>query len=386
MTTMTSTALTRALLPFFLILPAWSAKGIADPVPQADAIGKPWSLRGLPTENEEHLNISGIAMSKDRELLVVGADEESAVQILLREDDGKYKLIDNGNHPLARGNETEIDIEGIARDGKRFWVIGSHSLKRKSVKGPEKLKTKDEKKREKGKRLARDYNHERMATVVPEPTREWLYVLKIKDNGKVDKDSIARASLRTIFANHPILSPFRAIPSKENGIDIEGLALIPDADDKKKAKLLVGLRGPVLRGPHAVVLVVDAERKKSELELELDDTLYLPLGGRGIRGLSRLDDDGKDFLVLAGPVGDAPVSYMIYQWNGKDGIPEIDDLDAAESLRPLCGIPQPAGATGAKAEGIHVLKQDNGKVHFVIVYDSAEDGGATEFACDLSGS
>jgi hypothetical protein len=82
-------------------------------------------------------------------------------------------------------------------------------------------------------------------------------------------------------------------------------------------------------------LVVDTERKKSELELELADTLYLPLGGRGIRGMSRLDDEGKDFLVLAGPVGDAPVPYIVYQWNGEDGIPEIGNLNAADSVRLL---------------------------------------------------
>jgi hypothetical protein len=335
-------------------------------------------LQGLPTENEVYLNISAITMSADRTLMVVGADEESAIQILTRTSDVKYELVDDGNFSVAPYTETELDIEGIARNGKRFWIIGSHSLKRKSIKAPGKLDADADE----------DYNHERMATIVPEPTREWLYLLKIGNDGKVDADRTARGSLRTIFANHPLLSRFTSIPSKENGIDIEGLTLIPDPEDKDDATLLVGLRGPVLRGPRAIVLVVKAKRKGSELKLKLEDTRYLALDGRGIRGMSRIDDSGERFLVLAGPVGDAPVSYMVYHWNGEDTIPEIRDPNAENNVRPLCEIeiPRPTGQDSAKAEGIHVLEEDRGKIRFVIVYDSVENGGATQFSCDLGSS
>ncbi|WP_457090403.1 DUF3616 domain-containing protein [Microvirga sp. P5_D2] len=40
--------------------------------------------------------------------------------------------------------------------------------------------------------------------------------------------------------------PFLSIPSKENGFDVEGLAV-------REGRISPGLRGPVLRG-HAVVL------------------------------------------------------------------------------------------------------------------------------------
>jgi|GEM_PF-513843 len=354
--------------------------GQAVPSGVADAkLEQTWTLDGLPTENDEHLNISGIAMSADLNLLVLGADEESAVQILRRHGEGEYAQVEGGNYALDPGQETELDIEGIARSGHDYWVVGSHSLKRKTIRDRREL----EQRLDDGKNLKNNYNHERIATTVPEPTREWVYVVKIDDEGAVKADSVVRGSLRTILTNHPLLAPFRTIPSKENGIDIEGLALIPDEDDKKKAKLYVGLRGPVLRGPRAVVLVLDAERKRSKLKLKLDDTKYLALDGRGVRGISRLDDGGDGFLVLAGPIGDAPVPYLVYQWNGKDTIPEADKLHAADNVQPLCRISPPEETPGAKAEGIQVLGRDGDQVRFVIVYDSVENGSASEFTCKL---
>ena len=49
------------------------------------------------------------------------------------------------------------------------------------------------------------------------------------------------------------LGPFRKIPSKENGFDVEGIAA-------HGSRLLLGLRGPVLRGI-AIVLELAVESK-----------------------------------------------------------------------------------------------------------------------------
>ena len=179
-----------------------------------------------------------------------------------------------------------------------------------------------------------------------EPTREWLYRVRLDADGKVLPESVVRGSLRDILANHPVLARFRNIPSKENGIDIEGLALMPSSEGEKKTKLLIGFRGPTLRGPLAVVLVVEAKDKSADdgthvLKIKLLDTLYLGLGGRGIRGIGEVSGDHGGYLVLAGPVGDAPIPYVLYYWNGKDTVAEIDALNAADNIKRVCNVPPP---------------------------------------------
>ncbi|MFO0119910.1 MAG: DUF3616 domain-containing protein, partial [Cyanobium sp.] len=56
-----------------------------------------------------------------------------------------------------------------------------------------------------------------------------------------------RDALSQVLAADPLIAPFLKIPSKENGLDIEGIAA-------RAERLLVGLRGPVLRG---IALVLD---------------------------------------------------------------------------------------------------------------------------------
>jgi hypothetical protein len=343
-----------------------------------------WQLQSLPTGAKEHLNISAITMNEEGSLLVVGADEVSHIQILKKSGEAKFTLLDDGNFALA-SDETELDIEGIARNKEYTWVIGSHSMSRKSMLSLEKLKEKLKEKQSSGDKLSENYNHERIATVAVEPTREWLYRLEIGNNGSVRRDSIRRGSLRDIFANHPVLGRFQNIPSKENGIDIEGLAVIAD-DDPKQTRLLAGLRGPLLRGPLAVVLDVSANEGNADdgrpiLKIKLKKTHYLTLGGRGVRGMSGMNNKKDGYLILAGPVGGEPTPYMLYHWNGEDSVPEIDTPDAVHNVTELCRIPPPEGAPRAKAEGVHFLLEEEGIVKFVIVYDSAINGAPTVFSC-----
>lgn len=87
---------------------------------------------------------------------------------------------------------------------RRAIIYTTASFFSKSLRDKDELKKKDDKKRAEGKRLKKDYNHKRMETVAREPTREWLCRLDIDEDGKVDADSIARGSLRGIFANHAL--------------------------------------------------------------------------------------------------------------------------------------------------------------------------------------
>jgi uncharacterized protein DUF3616 len=85
------------------------------------------------------------------------------------------------------GSKKEVGIEGIAAGKKYIYVIGSQSRKR-------------------------------LAKIKIEPNREQLFRLELNAEGRLVKDSIKSISLRDIIANHPVLSLFQSIPSKENGM------------------------------------------------------------------------------------------------------------------------------------------------------------------------
>ena len=364
----------------------FSSLAFGDTPPVAEKI-EDWRLLSMPTDVNEYMNISAVTMNEEGSLLVLGDDEKSHIQILGKSGEVKFKLHDDGNFALA-SEETELDIEGIARNRDFTWVIGSHSMSRKSMLNPERLKQKQ--KQGSGEKLSANYNHERIATVAVEPTREWLYRLEITDSGSVRQDSIRRGSLRDIFANHPVLGRFQNIPAKENGVDIEGLALIAGGV-AENARLLVGLRGPLLRGPLAVVLDVSANEENSDdgrpiLKIKLEKTHYLALGGRGVRGMSGMENKMDGYLILAGPVGGEPTSYMLYHWNGEDSVPEIETPDASHNVTELCRIPPPEAEPRAKAEGVHFLFEGDGIIKFVIVYDSVINGAPTVFSCKFSRS
>lgn len=315
-------------------------------------------------------NISGVAAKGG--LLVVGADEGGDVLVFKQKDELEYNETEHVCIPLdgkkcgdARKG-AEIDIEGIAWGTKYLYVIGSHSIARKKVKSK---KTPEE-------------NRQRLETIKVEPTRDQLFRVELDKQGKVAHGTkIQQLSLRKLLVNHPVLSIFTPIPSKENGIDIEGLA-VKEVDGHDQ--LYIGFRGPVLRGNHALVMVLDFERGEfTESSIKQDaehpKVHYLNLGGRGIRGMTELENGG--FLLLTGPVGDALLGddksiYQVVFWNGKE-----DDL-AGVAGKILCNIPTP---DGTKAEGIELLNKNRAATdvyHFVIVYDGAEKGGATVFTCE----
>src|SRR4030095_377034 len=87
--------------------------------------------------------------------------------------------------------------------------------------------------------------------------------------------------------------------SKDNGLDVEGLAVHGDT-------LYIGLRGPVLRGWACVLEVLPTTDDRDPTRLRVaafsDGARYrkhlLDLGGLGVRDLC---PDGDDLLVLAGP-------------------------------------------------------------------------------------
>jgi len=222
--------------------------------------------------------------------------------------------------------DVEIDLEGLAANGSLLYAAGSHSLKRRRI--------------EPGS--SRAANRERIETVIHEENRDRLYRLRFEDDGArlVQLDQV---NLRALLAADAVLAPSSAIPGKENGLNIEGLAIDGDA-------LRVGLRGPILREGHIAVL-----RLKFD-EPDAYRTDYVQLDGRGIRGMTTV---ANGFLLLVGP---AP--YELMHWDGKD-------------MGRLTSIGRVPTAKGARAEGVELLAETETTYEVVIVFDGPENGAPT---------
>ncbi|TDF82353.1 DUF3616 domain-containing protein [Pseudomonas sp. H9] len=274
--------------------------------------------------------------------------------------------------PIPEADD-EIDIEGLAydQDSGYLWVVGSHSLKRKKA-DPDKPAQK---------------NIKRLSTIEADGNRFLLArvpVVQQHDHHElawvVDADGRTAAQLRgnalgndltAEIAKDDQLRDFLRIPGKDNGFDIEGLAVIG-------SRLLLGLRGPVLRG-WTVLL---------EIEPELDgnsvDTLVLKkigedgrryrkhffsLNGLGVRDLCV---SGDDLLILAGPTMDLDGPVTVFRWRGGFGADEALVV-FAEQLETVLQVPFGQGDDHAEGMCLFDRGEEGGEV-LLIVYDAVAQG------------
>jgi hypothetical protein len=203
-------------------------------------------------------------------------------------------------------------------------------------------------------------NRERLTENELEPLRETLFRFELDSDGELDSE-VEMISLRKRIDMDEVLRPFVQIPSKENGIDIEGIAIADDGE------IAVAFRGPVLRGGFVPMLFFEFDKPEDA------EMIYVNLGGRGVRDIARVEDG---FLLIGGPVGDEPVTFELYYWDGEDCVPGID-VDVTVPLEPLGQVPLPEEK--AKAEGLVVLNETDSHYDVLIVYDGVEEGNVARF-------
>ncbi|WP_119730567.1 DUF3616 domain-containing protein [Thermomonospora amylolytica] len=319
---------------------------------------------------QTHVNLS--AVRQDGRCLWVAGDETATVERLTAELDAGGNVTGYGDQrtvPLAdlvelpAGPDEEADIEGLARANGWLWAVGSHSLKRKRIKEGQP----DAKARK------------RLATVVREENRHVLVRIPLvtgpdglPEPVRADGDRTAAVlggrgdSLTDLLADDPHLAPFLNIPSKDNGIDVEGIAAVGE-------RLYIGFRGPVLRG-WAVLVEIWPDTHPDDpgrLRLRRIDggdryrTHFLDLGGLGIRDLC---PDGDDLLILAGPTMALSGPVRVLRWRGaaKVAAPDIVHRHELDHVGDL-----PHGDGEDHAEGIAVLDESHGPgPTLLVVYDS----------------
>ena len=288
-------------------------------------------------------DISAIAYTGN--MLIFGSDEGVYIQLLNRLNARNDLLAFHANPNLVKllDSETEIDIEGMAWAEGVLYVIGSHSLKRKKPK------------------LKREFkeNQTRIADVILEESRNNLFRLTFDHKKRQFLPRINRIDLKDILSSDPILSRFCNIPGKENGINIEGIAV------DENQMLYLGFRAPVLRLNYVPVMVFSFTNP-ARYKL-----LFINLHGDGIRDITKVKDG---FLLISGPMGDRIGSYQFFYWDGSDGIPGIDKCPSKPV--PLGLIPS---SPGAKPEGLAVIEETRSYYKVVVVFDGVRSGNATLF-------
>ncbi len=194
------------------------------------------------------------------------------------------------------------------------------------------------------------------------------------------RTSVTGNALTEALAQDKHLQHSLAIPGKDNGFDIEGLAI---GDDER---IFLGLRGPVLRG-WAVILELKLEvnqENPGELTLKHINPAnphsltsnptyrkhFLDLGGLGIRDLCC---DGADLLILAGPTMEMDSPVRIFRWQGgahpsAESLHWLGDTLQEEKLK----VPARQGNQGKdRAEGMTLFSADSWNERAVlVVYDS----------------
>jgi len=305
--------------------------------------------------------------------LWLGGDEGTSIDRVSREADGNFAghtRFDLASVLSLPGGGEEVDIEGIDVDGGYLWLIGSHSLKRKKAEAD---KTPAE-------------NIKRLANITVDGNRFMLARVPIDASGKlVDKEGALTAArlqggvegnlLTEALKKDDHIGPFarfvkrpdgriEGIPSKDNGLDVEGLAVSGN-------RVFLGLRGPVLRGWAVVIELQVADHSSGLLVLQGLDSSgtvlrrhFLRLDGLGLRDLIV---DGDDLLVLAGPTMDLDGPVFIYRWSGALE-QNADSLTFNTGLKRLVSVPFGAGTD--HAEGLTLVPGDG--LMGLVCYDSPD--------------
>ena len=325
-------------------------------------------------EAGKHVRDGLSAAIRTGDYLWLSCDERSTLERLKILPDGSvgdHQSFDLNKYlELPTKTACEIDIEGLGHDGNYLWLVGSHSLARKKPR-------KEESPAQQIKRLAKvkdDPSRYLLARIplVPHPeTGEYQLYKSCPDPKNTEKTLTAAQLVKKEEGNQLMkelsgdihFKDFMKIPGKDNGFDIEGLAI-------SEKKIFLGIRGPVLRGWAAILELEIREKKPGELELkpiagkQLYKKHFLHLEGMGIRDLLLV---GNDMLLLAGPTMDLDGTIAVYRWPNALNQPE-EAIVHRKDLQRLFDVPHGQGETSGhdKAEGMALYDLN----HVLIVFDT----------------
>jgi uncharacterized protein DUF3616 len=316
--------------------------------------------------------LSGIAGLRDT--LWVVSDETLSVERLERA---------RGSQPAFSGHSTfrlkdfirlpsggtEADLEDVDVAGGYLWLAGSHAVEREM---PEK-KLSPRKVAKTLAKVARDGNRCLVARIpMVELDGRWTlwrragHGARKRVASRLEGNARGNALIRALRKDEH-LGDSLALPGKENGFDVEGLAVVGD-------RVLLGLRGPVLN-EWAVILEIEPRPVRSSPSLlqlarfgrgkKTYRKHFLRLDGLGVRALCR---HGLDLLVLAGPTAALDGPVKLYRWTGGAR------SDVERRMRPtdlVAVMELPTGRGSDIPEGIVVVPSKDGRDRLLVVYERA---------------
>jgi hypothetical protein len=298
-----------------------------------ELIGR-YSFQGDVIEGED---LSGLACISDKYCLV-GADEARAVQVLQLSRDTRSLRVVETISLLQSGDE--IDIEGIAAEGDRYYITGSHGISKKQ-----------------GERQGNRYSIFRLKVDPASGVPPGVSIAGVRVPA-----SLEVASLAGILRADPVLGECFGKPLQHKGVNIEGLAA-------RNGRLFVGFRNPNLNGC-AFVMEIPADDvfgRRAQPKYALH---RLRLGeGLGIREIVAAK---SSFLIIAGNAGSEPSEkyvesedyeedrgFYLFTWDGKG--PDVHRIGR------LPGV-------SGKAEAMTILEEAADHLTVLILFDGPRQG------------
>lgn len=330
---------------------------------------------GLPRGKKLRDGLSGVAARGESlwfvsdETLTVERLDRTRNRPLAYAKHATFRLEDYLRLPSGSGREADLEDLDIA-DGY-LWLVGSHAAVRQMPgknPSPRDIAKALGKIERQGNRylLARIpiVEGERSATLARRAGAGSSKRVAALLQGGAKGNALTRA-LRKDMHFRDTFAP----PSKENGFDVEGIAVVG-------GRVMLGLRGPVFN-EWAVILEIEPRPARGDSSLlrlgrfgpgrKLYRKHFLKLDGLGVRGLCRY---GRDILVLAGPTAAPEGPAKVYRWLGGAR------SDIERRLRPsdlVHVMDLPTGRRSDRPEGIVVMTSPRGRDRILVLYERAAE-------------
>lgn len=220
------------------------------------------------------------------ELFLAASDEDNILRLYhLSLGSDPLASYDLGGFLEIDGKNSEADLEGAARMGDRVFWIGSHGLNRQGDPSPNRCRF-----------FATDV-HMQGASV------------RVTPIGRPCKTLVEQMLAAPGLSGLGLAESIAIKPKEEDGLNIEGLAARPDGT------LLIGFRNPLPGGKALIVPLANPNEVAEGAPAKFCEPILLNLRRLGIRDML---DDGRGFMILAGPYGPGG-PHRLGHWSGLAG-------------------------------------------------------------------